>query len=83
MPPRESEQFALFETGLFLVGGCQPYLRNIGELVRLLPRGEGDIASAIDRNAIEALKRTTRAQKAVSELADVVGYKYLRRKERK
>lgn len=46
MPRRESKQHELFETGLFLVGGCQPYLRNIGDLARLLPPGEADVARA-------------------------------------
>jgi len=83
MPRRESKQHELFETGLFLVGGCQPYLRNIGDLVRLLPPGEADVAQAIAQNVHAAQKQISRAQLVLCELADVIGYKYLRRKEKK
>ena len=82
MPRRESKQFELFETGLFLVGGCRVYLHNIRKLVRLLPESEREVAVAIDKNVTEALKQTARAQIAACELAGEVGYKYLREKEK-
>lgn len=68
--------------GLFLVGGCSPYIRNIRELVRLLPPDERDIAEAIDRNAVEAQRRIRRVQVILSELSDVIGYRYLRKEKR-
>lgn len=83
MPRHESQQIELFETSLFLVGGCKVYLQNIRQLVRLLPESEWKVATTIDKNVTEALKRTARAQVIATELADVIGYKYLRRKEKK
>lgn len=55
----------------------------IRQLVRLLPLTEHDIAQAIDQNAVEAQRHVRRVQIVLSELAEVIGYKYLRRKERK
>lgn len=83
MPRRESEQFRLFETGLFLVGGTRCYLQNIRRLLVLLPESEHDIAAAIDKNLTEAMKQVARAQMAATELADCIGYKYLRKGEKK
>lgn len=83
MPRRESQQIELFETSLFLVGGCRVYMQNIRQLVRLLPESEREVAVAIDKNVTEALKQMTRAQVIATELADIIGYKYLRRKEKK
>lgn len=83
MPRPESEQFVLFETGLFLTGGCGPYLNNIRQLARMLPASEYDIAEAIDQNAIEAQRHIRRTQVVLSELSEVIGYKYLRRKEKR
>lgn len=62
-----------------VVGGARVYLRNIMELARLLPSSESDIARAIDKNAIRAIRQIERAQRAQSKLADLVGYVYLRK----
>lgn len=83
MPRRESRQHELFETGLFLIGGCQPYLRNISDLLHLLSASDADVARAIAQNVHAAQKQVSRAQLILCELADVIGYKYLRRKEKK
>ena len=82
MKRREAEQFKLFETGLFLVGGTKCYLLNIRRLLVLLPESERDITRAIDLNVTDALKQVARAQIAASELSDCIGYKYLRKKEK-
>lgn len=82
MPRRESEQFKLFETGLFLAGGCGPYLNNVRQLVRLLPSSEHDIAEAIEQNIIEIQRHIRRTQIILSEFADVIGYQYLRKEKK-
>jgi len=79
VPRQRTEQFELFETGLFLAGGARVYLRNIMELARLLPSSESDIARAIDKNAIRAIRQIERAQAEQSKLAEMIGYEYLRK----
>lgn len=79
MPRQRTEQFELFETGLFLIGGARVYLRNIMELARMLLPAESDIASSIDKNAILAIRHIERAQAKQSKLAEVIGYEYLRK----
>lgn len=83
MPRQETEEYVLFETLQFEVAGIRLYLRNIAELVRLLPQSERDIAHAIDRNVYAAQRRVSQAIRSHSEFAEVVRYKHLRKEKSK
>lgn len=78
MPRQETDQHALFETYLCEVGAIRAYIRNIRELARVLPSAERDIALSIDKNAALIERKANEAIKTHSELAEAVGYKYLR-----
>lgn len=81
MPRREPEQLALFETYLCQIGALRAYVRNIRQLVRMLPPAERDIADSIDRNALLIEQKAKAAVRTHSEFVAVVEYKHMRKEK--
>ena len=78
MPRKESKQLVLIETYLCQVGSVKAYTRNIEELARLIGPADRDLAREIDKTAKLIRKKALEAIATHSELAECVGYKYLR-----
>jgi len=78
VPRHEPKQRILFETYLCQVGAVKAYTKNIRELCRMIAPGDRDLARAIDKNAKLVQRKAKEAIATHSELAECVGYKYLR-----